>query len=326
MKKRLLAALSALLLLSSCGPRQGADAPEPALRLLCTTYPVYLFTTAVTDGAEGVAADLLVNAQTSCLHDYALTVEDMKAIEGTDVIIMNGVGLEEFMSDALARSQAPVIDCSAGIDLLPLFGDHDHAGHDHEDDHDPHIWMDPNNAAQMVDTIAAGLSELDPDHAETYSANAAAAAEALAQFIQRTEDLREEAALSHYVDHPEMSFWPPLGQARSFWSPGLITFHDGFQYFAGAFGFTLLKAIEEEEGATASAAEIREISELIGEKGTPAIFTEKNGAKATAEAIARETGCRVYELDMLMSGEGTGIGPYIQRMEANLNVILEAFQ
>ena len=103
-----------------------------------------------------------------------------------------------------------------------------------------------------------------------------------------------------------------------------ITFHDGFQYFAQALGLDLLKAIEEEEGATASAAEIKEVVALIEEYHIPAIFVEKNGSSATAEVIARETGCGVYELDMLMSGDGSGIQAYLDAMSRNLETILEA--
>lgn len=325
MKKGVLAAfLAVLLLLPGCTP--GEREAEGAAHILCTTYPVYLFTTAVVGETEGVAVDLLVNQPTSCLHDYTLTVNDMKAIEAAGVIVMNGVGLEDFMAGALDTSDAAVIDCSAGVDLLPLLEEHGHEGHDHGEEYDPHIWMDPHRAGQMVENIAAGLSELDPDHAGAYGANAAAAVEALEQFIQRTGELREEAAVDYYMGHPEMSFFPPMGEARFYWRPGLITFHDGFQYFAAAQGFELLKAIEEEEGSTASAAEIKEIAGLVEDRAIPAIFTEKNGSAATARVIARETGCAVYELDMVMSGEGAGIQPYLDAMEADLRTVLEAFQ
>ncbi len=51
-------------------------------------------------GAEDVEVSLLVNQPTSCLHDYTLTVSDMRAIEKADVLVMNGAGLEDFMGDA----------------------------------------------------------------------------------------------------------------------------------------------------------------------------------------------------------------------------------
>ncbi len=307
MKKRFLTALVAgLLLLSACSaPASQATATESApaqtddgtLHVLATTYPVYLFTTAVTAGVEGVEVSLLVNQQTSCLHDYTLTVNDMKAIEGADVVVMNGAGLEDFMDDALAASKMPRIDCSEDITLHAAV---DRDGHSH-DEYDPHIWMDPVNAAAMVDTVARRLGELDTAHADAYVGNASMAKESLTSLEE------EGKATVSALGHKE-----------------LITFHDGFQYFAEAFGLSILKSIEEEEGAEASAAEIQEIVDLIGEYQVPAIFTEVNGSDATAQAIARETGCNVYQLNMIMSGDGTGLTPYLEAMEANLNTLVEA--
>lgn len=300
MKKRLTALLCALCLLCGCTPRAPAQ-PDGALHILCTTYPVYLFTTALTEGLPGLEVSLLVNQPTSCLHDYTLTVKDMKAIEAADVIVINGGGLEDFMDAALEQSAAPVIDCSAGIALLPTL---EHADHDgHEEEYDPHFWMDPRRAAQMVDNIAAGLEGLDSAQADSYQANAAQTKQALQTLT-------------------DVLYGVPIP---------LITFHDGFQYFADAFGFLLFKSIEEEEGATASAAEIKEVVELIEshrDEAYPitAIFVEKNGSTATAEVIARETGCAVYELDMVMSGDGSGIQPYLDTIADNFNIVLDTLR
>lgn len=289
--------LAGLLLLTACG---GGTASTPAeeddtLHILATTYPVYLFTTAVTEGVEGVEVTRLIQEEISCLHDYTLTVNDMKAIEAADVIVMNGVGLEDFMADALATSDAPVIDCSEGVALLEAMG---HEGHDHDAEYDPHIWMDPERAAQMVWNVATVLSEVDTMNGDLYTANASAAEARLQSEVVGVED-------------PDIL-------------AGLITFHDGFQYFAQATGLDLLKAIEEEEGAEASAAEIKEIVGLIGDYNIPAIFTEKNGSDATAQAISRETGCAVEQLDLIMSGDGSGIQPYLDAMNQNINTVLEA--
>ncbi len=281
--------------LSGCAPQEsGGQDQDGGLSLVATTYPVYLFTTAVTQGAEGVTVELLVNQQTSCLHDYTLTVTDMKRIEGADVILMSGAGLEDFMSDALATSDAAVIDCSQGVDLLPAQG---HEGHDHEEEYDPHYWMCPDGARAMLDNIARELSALDPDNASVYEDNLAQAAD------QLPADPLDGSALP---------------------CPYLITFHNGFQYFAQAGGLTILKSIEEEEGSEASAADIREIVELIETYHIPAIFTEVNGSDATAQAIARETGVAVYTLDMVMSGDGTGLQPYLDAMQSNYDTIIQA--
>ena len=295
MKKLLAAACTLSLLLSACSsPAATQPEDDGKLHVLATTYPVYLFTTAVTEDVDSVEVSLLVNQQTSCLHDYTLTVSDMKAIEGADVIVMNGAGLEDFMADALAASDAPVIDCSEGIELLPAMG---HEGHDHDTEYDPHIWMSQASAAVMMNNILHGLAAVDEANLDLYTENCSAATAQLSA---------DDAGLAELA------------------CPYLITFHDGFQYFSLENGLTLLKAIEEEEGAEASAAEIKEIVALIAEYDIPAIFTEVNGSDATANAIARETGVAVEQLDMIMSGGGTGIQPYIDAMQGNIDTIVEA--
>lgn len=296
--KKLFAPLCALvLLLSACGqPAASQPQDEDTLHIVATTYPVYLFTTAVTEGAEGVEVSLLVNQQTSCLHDYTLTVSDMKAIEGADVIVMTGAGLEDFMDDALSASDAQVINCSEGIDLLPAQG---HEGHDHDAEYDPHIWMDPANAQVMLGTIADQLGQITGQDLQ------ARCTEVQQQVEQASQQWKE--------------------QLTTLSDPKLITFHDGFQYFSRSFGLELLKAIEEEEGSEASAQEIKEIVSLVEQYHLPAIFTEVNGSESTALAISRESGCGVYQLNMIMSGDGTGIQPYLDAMQNNIDTIVEAF-
>lgn len=298
MKRLLPLFLCLLLLLSGCGSSSGQE-DEAALHIVATTYPVYLFANSIVGDTEGVEVTQLITQEVSCLHDYTLTVTDMKAIEKADVIILSGAGLEDFMADALAQSNAAVIDCSAGAELLPASGhEHHDAGEDGDAGHyDPHFWMTEDGALSMMNSICDGLSALDEPHAAAYAAN------------------RNEAASLLPVD-------PLDGSTLS--CPYLITFHDGFQYFAQANGLTLLKAIEEEEGSEASAAEIKEIVSLIKEYHIPAIFTEKSGSDATAQAIARETGVAVYQLDMIMSGSGQDVSAYVDAMNSNYAVIREA--
>ena len=106
----------------------------------------------------------------------------------------------------------------------------------------------------------------------------------------------------------------------------LITFHDGFAYFADSFGMHLLAAVEEEEGSEASAMEINEITQLVKEHQLPVIFTEVNGSDATANAISRETGCQVAQLTMLMDGPEEGdLSTYLEGVRSNVNTIVSFF-
>ena len=303
--------LAAVLALTACAPA-GDGHEEERLTIVATTYPVYLFATAVTEGVEGVAVERLNTGDTSCLHDYTLSVNDMKLLERADIIAMNGAGLEEFLEDALATSGAAVIDCSAMSEGALLENashhhdeeDHSHHGHDHGH-FDPHFWMDPVHADRMVACIRQGLCEADPENAALYDKNAERAA-------LRLEQLNGD--MTRVVE----------GLTGN--CPGLITFHDGFRYFCHAFDLELLESIEEEAGSEASASEIVEISRLVKEQKIPAIFTEVNGSAATANAIARETGCKVYALDMIMNGEGSGIQPYVDAMLRNIQTVAEAMR
>lgn len=305
--------LACALALTGCGQVGGGEAEpegEESLQLVASTYPVYLFARAVTQGVEGVSVSRLNTGSVSCLHDYTLSMSDMKLIEGADVLALSGVGLEDFMDDALAAATGTVIDCSAGVELLEN-EDHDHQegddGHDHGH-YDPHYWMDPANAGQMIVNLQNAMLQLDPDHEGSYRANGQAAAVLLNSWETALQEILDEAR----------------GQGEEI--AGLITFHDGFRYFARAFDLPLLASIEEEEGSEASAREILEITELVKQYHLPVIFTEVNGSDATAQAIARETGCAVAQLTMLMDGPEDGaLSAYYDGLQGNLTAILTGF-
>ena len=307
-KSILIVLLSALLTLPACAP---AGEETARLTVVCTTYPIYLFTSSLAQGVDGVAVERLDTGSTSCLHDYTLSMADMKKLERADIIAVNGAGLEEFLEDALAATDARVIDCSLGVELLENLShsheEEDQEGHDHGH-WDPHYWMDPENARIMLANLRNHLVIIDADYAAEYEENARLSDAALRSCQGSIQDIWDE-----YSSQP--------GER-----PRLITFHDGFQYFARAFDLELLASIEEEAGSEASAHEIVEITELVREYRIPAIFTEVSGSDATAKAIGRETGCGVYQLDMVMSGEGTGVEDYERAIVQNLRTVAEVLK
>ena len=304
MKKTLIPLTLALGLLSGCGAPAATPGDDGSLTLVATTYPVYLCASALTDGVEGVTVERLNTGSVSCLHDYTLSVHDMKKLEGADLIAINGVGLDEFMEDALSRSSAGVVDCSQGVTLLENLSHlHEEGEDDHDHGHyDPHYWMDPENLTVVVDNLATALTVADAAHAEVYQANAEAA---------RAQLLSWDETFGAMLDGVDI--------------PGLVTFHDGFQYFAAAYGLPLLESIEEEAGSEASAREILDITALVNDLHLPVIFTERNGSDATARAISRETGCGVGQLSMIMDGEGSDLTAYYDAQLANLTAVVTGF-
>ena len=290
--KIILTAALAAALLCGCAPK--ADyAPIAA-----TTLPVWDFTSRLCQGTP-LAVTRLVTEQVSCLHDYSLNVRQVKAAEAAQVVVISGAGLEDFLDDLLL--DVPTIDASQGISLLHSDEAHEKEEHHHEEDghhheEDPHIWLSPENAQVMSKNICDGLSRQYPDYEETFRAN--------------LEDLLSQLkALQSYGEEQLSGL-----QCRE-----LIPFHDGFSYFAQAFHLTILESVEEESGSEASAKDLIHLTELVRDHNLPAIFTEVSGSDSSAQVIARETGCKVYALDMAMSGDS-----YFEAMYHNIDTSREA--
>ena len=298
--KRIILFFLVILLLGGCTSR------EAPAQIAATTLPVYEFTAALCDGTP-LTVTRLVTEEVSCLHDYSLNVRQVKAAEAAEVIVISGAGLEEFLEDLLVDSNT--IDASLGIPLLCPEEAHDHESesleedlhHSHEGHHhdqDPHIWLSPENAAMMAENICAGLSKRYPAYEDVFEAN-------LVVLLEKLEAL-------HIYGKDQLAGL----SCRE-----LITFHDGFAYFADSFGLTILEAVEEESGSEASAKELIHLIEEVEHHKLPAIFTEKSGSVSAAGIISRETGAARYTLDMAMSGSS-----YFEAMYHNIDTIKEALQ
>ncbi len=289
MKKTVILCLIIFLLSLFSGCQSGTEACEIA----ATTLPVYEFTSTLCQGTD-LKVCQIVTQNVSCLHDYTLQSSQMRLVEGADTVIINGGGLEDFLTDVLSGKNT-VIDTSEHITLECAEESHDH-NHSHHHDHDPHIWLSPANAIMMAENICEGLSKQYPQYADLFSDN-------LTDLTARLQ------ALQLYGEETLSSL-----SCRE-----LITFHDGFSYFAQAFDLTILKAIEEDSGSEASASELKEIVTLIDEHSLPAIFTETNGSTSSAKTVCAETGASLFSLDMAMSGSG-----YFDAMYHNIDTIKEA--
>ena len=177
--------------------------------IVTSFYPMYIATLNIVDGADGVTLENLSEPQTGCLHDFQLTPEDMKLLSTADMFVINGGGIESFMSDvAKAYPDLTVTEACRDVQLIAeddedidVHGDgtdtndhsheeeqdidsegthdhdgedpddHDGAGHDHGDEN-AHAWMSVSRYRTMVSTIADALSEADPSNASIYNSNA----------------------------------------------------------------------------------------------------------------------------------------------------------
>ena len=289
--KKLSVFLFIFILLISSGCTAGSENYD----IVATTLPVYDFTAAICEGTD-LTVGRLVTESVSCLHDYSLQVSQMRMIESADMIVISGAGLEGFLEDALSGSQQ-IIDASVNAHMHT--GGHHHDGddhHAHDHEQDPHIWLSTENAAVMASNICDQLCNTYPQYQSLFHEN-------LTALQQKLIDLQ------CYGDEQ-------LQQLRN---RELITFHDGFAYFAESFNLEILEAIEEESGSEASAAEIIHLVNLIQAHQLPAVFTETSGSDACASVLAAETGVKVFTLDMAMAGNS-----YFDAMYHNINTVKEA--
>ena len=190
-------------------------------------------------------------------------------------------------------------------------GHDDHEGDEHGHDHgthDPHFWFDPIRVKIAVNEIAARLSAVDPDNASVYFQNAT-------EYAEELDEL-------HYWILDQVAAVAPERRL-------LVTSHDSFSYFAEAYGFEIVGLVIPSLGTEVepSAEHIAGLVEEIRERNVPALFGETTVSERLAQAVARETGAKLFRLYSGSLGpEGSDAGTYLGMVRANVERIVEALR
>ena len=259
-------------------------------------YPVHLLALNLLDGVEGLEAVNVAPPQTGCLHDYQLSVNDMKKLSAADVLLINGAGMESFLTEvAESFPGLTVVDASRGIELLPSSSG--------ETEFNAHIWLSPANAQIMAANLAEGLMAAFPDRAEAIAANR----DALTLRLQTLDaELREGLAGL---------------EGRK-----IITFHEAFPYFARDYGLEVAAVVALEPDDALSPRQLAELIDLVRSLDNPPLFTEPQYASLSAETVARETGAAVWELDPCVTGpeEDIPLTYFEDVMRRNMETLREA--
>lgn len=297
--KKIFAVFMLLTLLLCCGC--GAQAEET--RLVASFYPVYILAENVLRDVPGVTLTSMTAPSTGCLHDYQLLTSDMRALSGAAAFLINGAGMEAgFLPEIQAQlPQLAIVDCSPGVALIAEDEEHahEHPDHDHGE-YNAHIWLDPQNAIQMVRNLESGLSALLPQQAEKIRQNAE-------EYIARLEAVDAELAAAIAA--------LPRKQ--------IVTFHEAFPYFAKAYGLEVVAVVALEPDEPLSPRMLAEVVEAVRAAGNPPLFADPQYSGAALNAISQETGAPIYTLDPLVTGEG-GLTAYEDAMRQNLAVLEQA--
>lgn len=308
---------------------KNTDEADDMLTVVTSFYPMYIAALNIVDEVEGVRLENLSEPQTGCLHDFQLTPEDMKLLSTADVFVINGGGIESFMSDvAKAYPKLDVVEACEDVALLSeddADSDHDHdhdadtesdSDHDHDHeadaesdsahDHDhgdenAHAWMSVPRYRTMVQTIASRLAEKDAKHADEYYANAKAYDAKLAVLEEKINSIK---SLTN-------------GQ-------NIIIFHEAYAYVADDFSMNACYLLDLDEERSVSAGEIKQVIGAIKDDGVSVILAEEFYGKSMGDTVSRETDVHVIYIDPLNRGEYDK-DSYLDGMEHNIELIKEAF-
>ncbi len=188
--------------------------------------------------------------------------------------------------------------------------DEDEHGHDehHHGPLDPHFWFDPIRVKVAVNEIAARLSAIDPEGAETYLRNAA-------EYGEQLDEL-------HAWVQEQVSAVAPERRL-------LVTSHDAFSYFAELYGFEIVGLVIPSLATHVepSAEHIAALVEVVREHDLPALFGETTVSERLAQTIATETGAQLFRLFSGSLGpEGSGADTYLGMVRTNVERIVEALK
>ena len=312
------AALASLALVAGCNGSAASPSPSESTGA-AADYRVIATTSVFADLAQlalgdNVTIETIIPAGVD-VHTFEPSPVDAQKLAGADLIVMNGLGLDEWalsLLEAAGKSEEDVLELAEGIDesnaWVYLEGEEHDAAAPDEHGHggtDPHIWLDPKGAAIYVDRIAARVAaELPERAAEIESARDAG----LAEIAALDEELR-------------VGFAAVEASARR-----IVTFHDAFGYFARAYAIEIVGVAIEAPGQEPSAKEIAALIDAIKAAGVTSVFSEAQFPSKVLDQVAAETGAIVLEN---LYSDALGDAPansYLGAMRANASAILASFK
>jgi ABC-type Zn uptake system ZnuABC Zn-binding protein ZnuA len=229
-------------------------------------------------------------------HAYEPTPRDVARVAESDLLIISGAGLEEWLKGILTNigGSEKIIESSAGLTAV---------------NGDPHFWLDPNLVLAYVDNIRDALARIDPDGKNDYLSNAAAYKQSL---------LELDAWIKQEVEKI-----PPANRL-------LVTNHETLGYFANRYGFqvigSLLASLSSE--ASPSPRDLAQLSDNLRTLSVRVIFLDVGNNPRLAEQIAAETNAKIITnlYSESLSPAGGPAATYLDMMKHNVSVIVSALQ
>lgn len=257
------------------------------LRVLTSIPPVHCFTLNVAGNLARV--DSLLPPGGSA-HDFQFTFRERRKLEAADLVILNGLGLEGWLTRAIQQSGPKrTLEAAGGLESELIGGN-------------PHVWLDPRLAIRMTTNILAALQAADPPNAAGYASNATA-------YVARLQalDREMEAGLAGVTNR------------------ALVTAHDAFAYFARRYDLRVAGTLEPAADVDPGAAHLSLLRRQMEQQRVRAIFVDAHYPARRLRQLERDFQAVVGVLDNL-EGSPSKAGAYEDGMRANLRSLLKALR
>jgi zinc transport system substrate-binding protein len=272
-----------------------ANSTAPVPHVVVTIKPIHALVSGIMDGV-GTPHLLLQGGESP--HSYSLRPSQVKQLHAADLLIWVGPAVEIFLektittlSDKTKRLRLLKVQ---GLTLLKGRKGGAWETHHHDDSHhgafdvDPHIWLDPDNAKVIVQTIAHALSQIDANNAIHYTANA--------------------TRLTKCLDQLDQNLTHQLAPVKDL--PYLV-FHDAYQYFEHRYGLTVVGAISLSPETRPSAKRLRLLRARIKNQQVRCVFSEPQFESALVATLIEDTSVRRGTLDPLGAELAAGTSVYV---------------
>lgn len=282
---------------TGCAAPAGTDRPQ----IVVTTNILGDVVENVVGDAAEVTVLMKPNADP---HSFEISAQEAAQMDGADLLVTNGLGLEEGLQQHIDRTEAagvPTLIAGDVIDVLPYTSE-DAAGAD-----DPHFWTDPARMVDVVDALEDALAGIDGIDVEQIRDNAD---------LYRGE-------LAELDEEMSAAFDAIPADRRA-----LVTNHHVFGYLADRFDFRLVGAVIPGGTTLAapSAADLRDLTDAIDEAGVRTIFAESSQPDRLIQVLASEAGVEVEVVELFtesLTAPGEGADTYLSMMRANTERIAD---
>lgn len=247
------------------------------LRVGITLHPYYSYVANVVGDAAEVVPLVPSNANS---HAYTPTPDDIKRATTIDVLVVNGIGHDEFAFQILKAAgkegKIPVIYANAKASLIPV------SGNDGKRIVNPHTFIGVQSSIHQIYNISSELQKIDPKNAATYRKNTS-------EYVRKLRQLKAKYMKKIAGLHGERFKY--------------ATLHGGYDYLLQEFGLHVCAVVEPAHGVTPTAAQLKDTIDKIKRLKVDILFTEAAYESKITETIERDTGVKVAKLSHLTQGE-----------------------